>query len=321
MSLPSRVVLLALLSLASIASADEQEVREEIERAADAYDRAIAAKDADALAALFDDEGHFVDEQGEEFDKAGIIAFYVDKERTWESARSSDRKVRVLGDSQAVESGEFLGVGTFKGAPFRLHTRYVDVWIKKNGRWVVIEELGASIANPHDAAGSAPAEAAGGRPGSEKLAEFFVGDWTYEGSTDARLDKTPYGPAGSFQGQTSTRFVLDGSFAEEHWAEKYPSGEKLSGIDLFAYDENAKQYISHEFQSQGQRRTTTLKFQGDTVTWESAEVASGDQKSLARGVSKYTPDRNAFHTQWELSFDDGQTWEPWFEMRGTRVKR
>jgi hypothetical protein len=130
---------LVLLAVSSIAYPAAAGVEDEIERAAKSYDRAIAANDAEMLGALLDDQGHFVDEQGNEHDRAGHIASFF-AERRWDFAESSHRKIRVLSDTVAIETGIFRGVGTFERVPFQIHVRYMDVWIKQDGRWVVTEE-------------------------------------------------------------------------------------------------------------------------------------------------------------------------------------
>jgi ketosteroid isomerase-like protein len=122
------------------------DAKAEVQKAADAYDKAIAANDAKGLEAVFDDDGHFVDERGVEFDKKGYLAAYVNDNRKWETAGSTKRSFRVISDSLVIESGTFLGTGTADGKPFKLHSRYVDIWIKKDGRWVVTEELATPIA-------------------------------------------------------------------------------------------------------------------------------------------------------------------------------
>lgn len=138
------LALLALVGLTGSASAD---VSGEIEKAAKAYDTAIAAGDAEALGALLDDDGHFVDEEGRLHDKKQHIGAYLDEKRTWESAESSERTLRVVSPAVVIETATFLGTGQLNGKPFRLHTRYTDVWVKKEGRWVVVAEQSTPIAN------------------------------------------------------------------------------------------------------------------------------------------------------------------------------
>jgi uncharacterized protein (TIGR02246 family) len=100
-----------------------------------------------ALGRLFDEEGFFVDEQGEVHDKQQHIADYTDPKRTWESAVSSDQEIRVLSDTVAVETGKFVGAGTLAEKPFRTNTRYIDVWLKKDGRWLVTNEFATPMSD------------------------------------------------------------------------------------------------------------------------------------------------------------------------------
>ncbi len=134
-----------LLALSTSALSARADVKDEVLAASKAYDAAISAKDVAALGRLFDDDGHFVNEQGVVHDKGQHIADYANMKRTWNSAESSDIEITVLSDTVALETGTFLGAGTFNEKPIRLHSRYIDVWVKKAGRWVVAAEFATPI--------------------------------------------------------------------------------------------------------------------------------------------------------------------------------
>jgi uncharacterized protein (TIGR02246 family) len=124
-----------LLTIGPVRAGD---AKDEIAKLSKEYDAAIKARDVKALGKLFDDDGRFVTDDGRVLDKKGYIADYVN-EKTYESSASEGVSIRVLGD-MAIETGTWTGTGRQAGKPFRKHNRYITVWVKKDGTWVVTAE-------------------------------------------------------------------------------------------------------------------------------------------------------------------------------------
>lgn len=136
-----RLVLMILFGVPALARAD---VKTEIENASQAYDAAIRAGDLTAIEKLFDDDGSFIEADGQAYDKRGYLPHFVE-ERTWETTSSTETKFRILSDTVVIETGLFRGAGQFQGKPFRLALRYMDVWHKKNGHWVIAAETSTPL--------------------------------------------------------------------------------------------------------------------------------------------------------------------------------
>jgi ketosteroid isomerase-like protein len=105
--------------------------------------QACKAKDINTLYAILDDQFFEVDQKGRMRTKAGFLS-YVQSTDALQYALSS-MVVRFHGDT-AIVTGLYTIKGLVDGKPFRQRGRFVDTWLQKNGRWVVI----ASLSTPNE---------------------------------------------------------------------------------------------------------------------------------------------------------------------------
>jgi ketosteroid isomerase-like protein len=117
---------------------------QELLKANQEYDTALLRGDAVALDRLYADEFVYTNPDGEIRYKAQQLAFTRSGDLKFESAQSSDVKVRVYGKT-AVMTGRFNAKGTFKGKTIDVRERYTAVWVKQNGRWQLVAEQGNFI--------------------------------------------------------------------------------------------------------------------------------------------------------------------------------
>ena len=117
---------------------------QELLKANQEYDTALLRGDAAALDRLYADEFVYTNPDGEIRDKAQQLAFTRSGDLKFQSAQSSDVKVRVYGKT-AVMTGRFNAKGTFKGENIDVRERYTAVWVKQNGRWRLVAEQGNFI--------------------------------------------------------------------------------------------------------------------------------------------------------------------------------
>jgi ketosteroid isomerase-like protein len=117
---------------------------QELLKANQEYDTALLRGDTVALDQLYADEFVYTNPDGEIRNKAQQLAFTRSGDLKFESAQSSDVKVRVYGKT-AVMTGRFNAKGTFKGENIDVRERYTAVWVKKNGRWQLVAEQGNFI--------------------------------------------------------------------------------------------------------------------------------------------------------------------------------
>src|SRR5262249_17524783 len=76
------------------------------------------------------------------------------------------------------------------------------------------------------------------QPGPEqKKLEVWVGDWTYEGSSET----SPFGgTVGKFAGKETCRMILNGFVLESHWEDRSGTGYISQGVTLRGYDSAAR---------------------------------------------------------------------------------
>lgn len=119
---------------------DRKVMEQQVMKAGLEYARIIKNRDAAALENLLADEYMFTDENGKVKNKAQDIAEYKTGDTKIEVADITDQKVRVMGNSAAVETGTFRVKGTSKGKPFDTTERYTTVWVWRGSRWQVVAD-------------------------------------------------------------------------------------------------------------------------------------------------------------------------------------
>lgn len=105
------------------------------------YAEMIKRNDAAAVERILADEYLYTNEDGKVKNKAEDLASYKDDRGKLELVQISDQKVRVIGNSIAVETGTVRFKGTDKnGKPFDGSERYTTTWIWRMGRWQIIAD-------------------------------------------------------------------------------------------------------------------------------------------------------------------------------------
>ncbi len=102
-----------------------------------AWNQAELHHDVSAASAMMADSFVNVDGQGRLLSKAQYLAGIGDKSYRAEEIRNEDLKVVMYGDTSIVTSA-YTTRGTDQGKPFVHHGRFVDVWVKLNGRWLCV---------------------------------------------------------------------------------------------------------------------------------------------------------------------------------------
>lgn len=136
------VPLLAVVLSPALRGAED--VKSEIIKLGKVYDHALLAGDAKTLDRLYHDEAVFIDDKGRKYDKKGYLPLNVKPGMKWEVAEGVPDSIQVFGDT-AIETGLFTGKGKDGNQPFQMRMRYTDVWVRKNGSWVVVLEQGTPL--------------------------------------------------------------------------------------------------------------------------------------------------------------------------------
>lgn len=119
------------------------QAKDEILQIIPSIDAAIKSHDSKKLSAIFDPGGKFVTEEGAICDQKKYVASLADPSITYKTVKSNYTSLRYFGDT-AVEMGTFHAVGTQKGKRIVTAVRYISVWAKKNGKWVITAEQGTN---------------------------------------------------------------------------------------------------------------------------------------------------------------------------------
>ncbi|KQW51151.1 MULTISPECIES: nuclear transport factor 2 family protein [unclassified Roseateles] len=134
-----RAVLAALaLSFAGLAfAAPPAALVAQLKAQADAWDRAILAKDRAAIEANMADDFRQIDSHGNVETKASFVEGLITPDLALDPYTVEEFEVRVYGDT-ALVSGRTRMTGRYQGQPFNTHYRYIDVYVKRDGVWKIV---------------------------------------------------------------------------------------------------------------------------------------------------------------------------------------
>jgi ketosteroid isomerase-like protein len=125
------MLITALLAAAAVA------LPADLAKAAHDYDEAQVHSDKAALERLLADDYVLHNSAGQRQDKRSFIADQVAPGYKLEPFVVEDKIEKVMGDA-ALLGGVARAKGTAGGEAFDVKLRFVDIWQKRNGRWVVV---------------------------------------------------------------------------------------------------------------------------------------------------------------------------------------
>jgi ketosteroid isomerase-like protein len=103
---------------------------------ADAWDHAIIRKDAKAIADNMSADFRHIGKTGDMSDRAAFLQSLQSADLVIHPYTVEDFDVRIYGDC-ALLCGRTRMTGTYQGKPFRSHYRYIDTYVRQDGRWRV----------------------------------------------------------------------------------------------------------------------------------------------------------------------------------------
>ena len=155
------------------------------------------------------------------------------------------------------------------------------------------------------------AQTAAPKPGPElKKLNIWVGDWTFEGESQA----TPLGPARKYVGKATVRPILDGFFVEWHGQ----SGDSIWN-EVDGYDASKKTYFWTGFSNDGSFNSVTYTVDGTSIKY-SGVLILGDKQYRIRGTVEFGSDFMSCVDRQEVSAD-GQTWLLNFQNKMVKNKK
>lgn len=128
---------LGALALSPAAATPTAAVAARLKAQAEAWDRAIVAKDRAAIEANMADDFRQIDARGQVETKASFVAGLLSPDLQLDPYTVQDFEVRVYGDT-ALLSGRTRMAGRYQGRPFASHYRYIDVYVKRGGAWRIV---------------------------------------------------------------------------------------------------------------------------------------------------------------------------------------
>jgi uncharacterized protein (TIGR02246 family) len=223
--------------------------------------------DAKAIAALWTEDGDYVDESGRSFAGRDAIeqayaGFFADNPNV--RVRIVIDSLRLLSDSAAIEDGRTVIDPAPPGVP--AHGKYTAVHVKVDGKWLMSTVRDTQVETPS-------------AYGNVADLEFLIGTWTAE----------EHGAVS----ESVCRWVANKSFVERSYTVTGLDGTTTSGVQLIGWNPKESHVQSWTFSSDGGHAVGvwTLREQG----W-SAEVqgVTGDG-TLTSAVNMLTRlDDNAY---------------------------
>ncbi|MBJ7413363.1 MAG: nuclear transport factor 2 family protein [Phenylobacterium sp.] len=123
--------------IAAILAAVSVALPADLAKAARDYDQAQVTSNRAELERLIADDYRLHNSAGQVQDKASFIADQVAPGYRLEPFTVEEKVEQVMGDA-AILGGVARARGTSGGQPYDVTLRFIDVWQKRNGRWVVV---------------------------------------------------------------------------------------------------------------------------------------------------------------------------------------
>ncbi len=123
-------------SLQAVA-ADPNSAVAALSRIADDWDKAIVRKDETAIAGNMAEDFRMIDKSGNVEAKQAFVAGIMDPKLRIDPYTVEEFDVRIYGDT-ALLSGRTRMTGEYDGKPFESNYRYIDIYVRKSGKWKIV---------------------------------------------------------------------------------------------------------------------------------------------------------------------------------------
>ena len=137
MSVSMSVWTALLVAACSTPPAGRDATVQQLTAQADAWDKAIVAKDAAAVAANVAPDFAQIESGGAVIGRDEFVKDLLDPTLRIDPYKVEDFGVRIYGDT-ALLTGRIRMTGSAEGKPFSSHFRYIDVYVKRDGAWKVV---------------------------------------------------------------------------------------------------------------------------------------------------------------------------------------
>src|SRR3954465_12037498 len=108
--------------------------------------KAVLSKDAKTYSAILAPDWSVIDASGRELSKEQVmVQTFGNPELKVASAVNDGMNVRTYGDT-AIVTGRTIGTSTLRGARANIMVRFMDVFVRKNGHWMLVGSQRTAIA-------------------------------------------------------------------------------------------------------------------------------------------------------------------------------
>ncbi|SFG02188.1 conserved hypothetical protein [Duganella sp. CF458] len=132
-----RITMIAVALALGAVSAFAVSPSEELARQADAWDKAIVRKDRAAIAENMAEEFRQISARGDVAGKAAFLDAIMSPKLVINPYGVEDMDIRFYGEDVALVSGRTRMTGSYDGKAFGSYYRYIDVYVRKEGKWRV----------------------------------------------------------------------------------------------------------------------------------------------------------------------------------------
>ena len=119
---------------------DRKLMEQQVLAASNMFDGIMKSRDKAAYERLLAPDYTYTTEDGKIVSRADDIAHFASPDVVINTAEASDKKVRITGNTSAVETGMYHVTGMHKGKAFDETGRYTTTWIWKGMRWQIIAD-------------------------------------------------------------------------------------------------------------------------------------------------------------------------------------
>jgi ketosteroid isomerase-like protein len=109
-------------------------------KASNAFDAIMKSRDKAGYERMLHADYTYTTEDGKLVSRADDLAHFSSADTVITLVEASDKKVRIISNTSAVETGMYHVTGTSKGKVFDETGRYTTTWIWKDLRWQVIAD-------------------------------------------------------------------------------------------------------------------------------------------------------------------------------------
>ncbi|MEJ5999899.1 nuclear transport factor 2 family protein [Paucibacter soli] len=119
----------------------------QLRRQAQAWDEAIVRQDRAAIEANMAEDFRQIDADAEIETKTSFVDGLMSPKLHIQPYQVEDFEIRLYGDT-ALLSGRTRMQGSYDGKPFASHYRYIDVYVRRGGRWQIVSVQITRVASP-----------------------------------------------------------------------------------------------------------------------------------------------------------------------------